>query len=147
MSKTSSHHKKCGHTRTRGLTAFGYVFQVNTETIAVGAPIAFSNNGPLKSISHTPGASGIGITQSGVYNLTFSVYTNQNNPQDWAVVVNGIIRSEFSSAGQTISGTTSLRLKAGDTVTILNANTVPDPATLRSGDITTAYVLLNKVGK
>lgn len=147
MSKISSHHKKCRHIGTKGLAAFGYVFQANTETVAVGSPITFSDNGPLKAISHTPGGSGIGIIRSGAYNLTFGVYTNQNNPQDWAVVVNGIIRSEFNSAGQTITGTTSLRLKAGDTVTILNVNTVPDPAILRSGEFTTAYVLLYKVGK
>jgi len=151
VSKTSSHHKKRGHTGnsgggTKSLAAFGYVFQKNTETVAVGSPVTFSNNGPLKRISHAPGSSGIGITLAGTYNLTFSIYTNQNNPQDWAVAVNGIIQAEFNSAGQSITGTISIGLKAGDTVTILNANTVPDPANLREGDFTTAYVLLYKVG-
>jgi hypothetical protein len=120
------------------------VFQIGAETIAVGSPVTFSNNGPLSGITHTAGASGIGITLSGTYNLTFSVYTTQNNPQDWAVVVNGTVRSEFSSAGQTMTGTTSLVLNAGDNVTIRNVATVPNPATLRSTNTTTAYVLIYK---
>jgi hypothetical protein len=76
--------------------------------------------------------------------MTFSVYTANNNPQDWAVVVNGTIRSEFTSAGQTITAATSLVLAAGDNVTIRNVNTLPNPATLRSGDVTTAYLLIYK---
>ncbi|MEN6460716.1 MAG: hypothetical protein ABFC94_05000 [Syntrophomonas sp.] len=128
-----------------GLTTWGYVFQIGAETIAVGSPVTFSNNGPLNGITHTAGASGIGITLSGTYNLTFSVYTANNNPQDWGVVVNGTVRSEFNSAGQTMTGTVSLVLNAGDNVTIRNVATSPDPATLRSTNTTTAYVLIYKV--
>ncbi len=150
MPATSKHPKKRGSIRhsgaAQGLAAFGYVFQVGTETVAVGAPVTFSNNGPLKGINHSPGASSIGITLKGTYNLTFSIYTAQNNPQDWAVVVNGIIIAEFNSAGQSITATTSLELNARDIVTILNVSTAPDPATLRAGDFfTTAYVSLYKV--
>jgi hypothetical protein len=130
---------------TASLTAFGYVFQINTQTVAVGANVRFSNNGPLNSINHTPGTAGIEVTLDGIYNITFSVYTTQNNPQDWAVVVNGVVRSEFSSAGQSITGSTSLNLKALDNVTIRNVNTIPDPATLRVGNFITAYVLIYKV--
>lgn len=127
------------------LTSYGYVFQVNTQTIAKGANISFSNNGPLNGINHTPGTPGIEITLDGTYNITFSVYTTQNNPQDWGVAVNGAVQSEFSSAGQSITGTTSLTLKASDNLTIRNVNTIPDPATLRTGNFTTAYVLIYKV--
>ncbi len=127
------------------LAAFGYVFQLNTQTIAVGANITFSNNGPLNAINHIPGTSGIQITLDGTYNITFSVYTTQNNPQHWGVVVNGTLRSDFTSAGQSMTATTSLTLKASDNVTIRNVNTIPDPATLRVGNVTTAYVLIYKV--
>jgi len=130
---------------TASLSAWGYVNQINTQTVAVGANVTFSNNGPLNGINHTPGAAAIGVTQAGTYNLTFSVYTTQNNPQDWAVVINGVTRSRFNSAGQTITGTTSLTLNAGDRITIRNIATSPDPAMLRSGDFTTAYVLVYKV--
>lgn len=125
--------------------AFGYVFQLNTQTIAVGANITFSNNGPLNGINHIPGTAGIQVTLDGTFNITFSVYTTLNNPQHWGVVVNGTLRSDFTSAGQSINASTSLTLKASDNVTIRNVNTIPDPATLRVGNVTTAYVLIYKV--
>lgn len=127
------------------LSAWGYVFQLNTQTVAVGASVNFSDNGPLNGITHTPGTAHIEVANTGIYNLTFSVYTSQNNPQDWAVVVNGVVRQRFNSAGQTITGTTTLTLNANDRVTIRNSGTIPDPATLRTGDFTTAYVLIYKV--
>jgi len=127
------------------LAAWGYVFQINTQTIPVGANVNFSNNGPLNGISHTPGTGTVTVDAAGTYNITFSVYTTQNNPQDWAVVVNGVNRQRFNSAGQTISGTTSLALNADDRVTLRNVATSPDPATLRTGDFTTAYILIYKV--
>lgn len=127
------------------LAAWGYVYQINTQTVAVGANVNFSNNGPLNGISHTPGTATVVVAAAGTYNLTFSIYTTQNNPQDWAVVINGVVRQRFNSAGQTITGTTSLTLNASDRVTIRNVATVPDPATLRTGDFTTAYMLIYKV--
>lgn len=127
------------------LEAWGYVYQMNTQTVPVGANVNFSNNGPLNGITHTPGTATVTVTAAGTYNLTFSIYTTQNNPQDWAVVVNGTARQRFNSAGQTITGTTALTLEAGDRVTIRNVATSPDPATLRTGDFTTAYMLIYKV--
>lgn len=127
------------------LDAWGYVFHVNTQQIAIGAPINFSNNGPLTGIVHQPGGSNIEVTAGGIYNITFGVYTAQNNPQDWAVVINGQVRSRFNSAGQTINASTLLSLNANDGITIRNVNTLPSPATLRSGPFTTAYVLVLKV--
>ncbi|MGE5390806.1 MAG: BclA C-terminal domain-containing protein [Deltaproteobacteria bacterium] len=127
------------------LAAWGYVFQINTETVAVGANVNFSNNGPLNGISHTPGTAAVTVAADGTYNITFSVYTTQNNPQDWAVAINGVNSQRFNSAGQTITGTTSLALKAGDRVTVRNVATSPDPAALRTGDFTTAYMLIYKV--
>ena len=127
------------------LEAWGYVYQINTQTVPVGSNVNFSDNGPLNGITHPPGTATITVTAAGTYNLTFSVYTAQNNPQDWSVVVNGTARQRFNSAGQTLSGTTSLTLNAGDRVTIRNSGTAPDPATLRSGDFTTAFVLIYKV--
>lgn len=127
------------------LAAWGYVFQVSTQSIAVGAPINYSNNGPLSGVNHEPGTSRIEVVGAGIYSISFSVYTAQNNPQDWAVIVNGVQRSRFNSAGQTISGVTLLSLNAGDSITIRNINTSPDPARLRTGEFTTAYVLILKV--
>lgn len=130
---------------TMQLSAYGYVYQIGSQSIAVGSPLAFSHNGPLRGITHTAGTSGINVGEDGVYNIAFSVYTQNNNPQDWAVAVNGVNRSRFNSAGQTISGITSLSLRAGDNVTIRNVATLPNPATLRSTDTTTAQVLIYRV--
>lgn len=127
------------------LEAWGYVYQIGTQTVSVGANVNFSNNGPLNGITHTPGTATVTVSAAGTYNISFSIYTSQNNPQDWAVVINGIVQSRFNSAGQTIAGETSLTLSAGDRVTIRNVATLPDPATLRSGDYTTAYLLIYKL--
>ncbi len=127
------------------LSSWGYVYQIDTQTIAVGANVTFSDNGPLNGINHTPGTATIEVTLGGTYYIVFSIYTTQNNPQGWAVVVNGIPQSEFSSAGQTMNAAATLTLDALDRVTIRNANTIPDPATLRTGDVITAYVMIYKV--
>lgn len=134
-----------GQPNLASLDAWGYVFHVSNQTIAIGAPVNFSNNGPLMGISHEPGTSNIQVAAAGTYSISFGIYTAQNNPQDWAVVVNGIVRSRFNSAGQSIHGSTLLTLNANDGVTIRNVNTLPSPATLRQGPFTTAYVLIMKV--
>ncbi len=130
---------------TSSLSAFGYVFQIDTQNIAVGSNVTFSDNGPLNGINHTPGSPTIEVTLDGIYNIVFSIYTTQNNPQDWAVVINGLPQSRFTSAGQTITAAATLDLNAQDRVTIRNVNTIPDPATLREGDFITAYVMIYKV--
>ena len=137
--------KEVGQPNLSSLDAWGYVFHVSSQSIAVGAPLNFSNNGPLMGINHEPGTSNIQVAAAGTYSISFGIYTAQNNPQDWAVVVNGMVRSRFNSAGQTIHGTTLLTLNANDGVTIRNVNTLPSPATLRQGPFTTAYVLIMKV--
>lgn len=127
------------------LGAWGYIYQIGAQTIAVGSNVTYSNNGPLNGINHTPDDSTIEVTMGGTYNIVFSIYTNQNNPQDWAVVVNGLPKSRFTSAGQTMNAATTITLEAMDRVTIRNVDTIPDPATLRTGDVTTAYVMIYKV--
>lgn len=129
----------------KSLAAWGYVYQISTQTVAVGDSINFSSNGPLFGITHTPGDTHIEVSSAGIYNLTFAVYTNRNNPQVWSVVVNSGVRQMFNASGQTFTGTTTLTLNANDRVTIRNSGTIPDPAVLRTGDFTTAYVLIYKV--
>ena len=136
---------------TAGLRAFGYVYQIGTETVALGSPVTFSNNGPLNNITHTTGTSSIGITVAGTYNIAFTINTSNNNPQDWAIAVNGSNLFEFNAAGQSITGIAALVLNVGDNVTIKNVGTVtPNPgggdfATLRLTDTISAAVLIYKV--
>ncbi|PKM76812.1 MAG: hypothetical protein CVU90_10320 [Firmicutes bacterium HGW-Firmicutes-15] len=127
------------------MVAWGYVYQIGTQSVAIGSPIDFSNNGPLNAITHTPGTSSINISVTGVYNIAFAINTTNTNPQDWGVVVNGIIQAEFNAAGQSITGIASLVLSSGDTVTIRNVASLPDPAVLRITDTISASVLIYKV--
>lgn len=84
------------------------------------------------------------LALSGVYNIGFAIYTSANNPEVWGVAVNGVVKSLFSADGKSLTASTSLRLKAGDVVTIRNVATEPDPAVLRTGS-RTAWVLIYKV--
>lgn len=129
-----------------GLAAWGYVFDnaLTAQNVPVGENIRFNNNGPLRHIIHVPGTDGIQVTLEGVYNISFGVYTEVNNPEEWGVAVNGVVRSLFSADGKALVASTKLNLNAGDVITILNVGTAPDPAVLRSG-VNTAWVLIDKV--
>jgi hypothetical protein len=136
------------------LAAFGYVFQVNTETVPQGSDITFSNNGFLNGITHATGTAQIGITISGIYNISFGIYTSNNNPQDWEFFVNGaappittIANSEFNNSGQTLNGVIQLALNAGDFITLRNIATLPNPAILRTTNTISAYVSIYWIGQ
>lgn len=125
------------------LAAFGYVFNNSTsaQNIVIDSNVLFNNNGPLKNITHTPGADSILIHQTGICNIAFSIYTSANNFQGWGVAVNGVVLSYFKAYGRNISSSISLYLNANDIITIRNVDTVPNPAILRIGVIS-AYVLI-----
>ena len=86
----------------------------------------------------------IQVLLAGVYHISFSIYTNAANPQDWGIAVNGIVISEFNSSGQTINAAATLILNANDIITIRNVATVPNPAVLRIGAIS-AYAQVYKL--
>jgi cysteine synthase A len=142
---TPSESLEAPYLNTSSLGAWGYVYQLGSQTVAVGSNVTFTDNGPLNGIVHMPGGPTIEVTMDGVYKIEFAVYTSQNNPQDWAVVINGVARARFNSAGQTLVAATILNLNAQDRVTIRNVNTIPDPARLREGDVISAYVLIYKL--
>jgi hypothetical protein len=127
------------------LRAFGNVFQIGTESIPVGSNITFGSNGPLFNLTHTLGTAPIVVGLAGIYNIAFEINTSNNNPQDWAIQVNGVNRAEFNAAGQSITGLATLALNAGDAVTINNIATVPDPAVLRTTNTISASIYFNKV--
>ena len=128
-----------------GLRAFGNVFQIGTESVPVGSDVTFGSNGPLFNMTHTLGTAPIVIGITGTYNIAFTINTSNNNPQDWAIFVNGVNRAEFNAAGQSITGLTALVLNAGEAVTIRNVATVPDPAVLRTSNTISASVIIYKV--
>jgi len=134
-----------GPTGPSGLAAFGYVFQLGTETVPVGADISFSNNGPLFNVAHAAGTAPIIVNAAGTYNIAFAVYTANNNLQDWGVAVNNVVVADFNSAGMSLSAATTLNLNAGDVVTIRNVSTGAQEATLRTTSTISAWVQLFKV--
>jgi hypothetical protein len=142
----------CDKERATGLAAFGYVFDKRDagQVIASGSNVLFNNNGPLKDITHsiTIDTDSILVNQAGIYNISFSVYTQISGGsavQNWAVDVNGVVASLFQAAGQNMSASTSLSLQAGDIITIENFGApTTAPVTLRNG-LTGAYVLIYKV--
>lgn len=128
------------------VSAFGYVFEQRAagpfQTVATGADVLFSNNGPLNNITHEPGTAEIGITIAGTYNISFEVYTTAGNPQDWGITVNDEVVARFQAAGQTLSGDFKLALAAGDIVTIRSIVSSPDPVRLREANTISAWALI-----
>jgi len=130
-------------------SAGGYVYENNTSTpaqsIAVGSDVMFNSNGPLQGVTHTTGTGTITVNNTGIYNIQFGISTASNNPQVWGIAVNGKVKSFFNNAGQAMVQSTKLSLNAGDTVSIRNVATVPDPATLRAvAGVNSAWVLIDK---
>ncbi|OPX86438.1 MAG: Exoglucanase B precursor [Pelotomaculum sp. PtaB.Bin104] len=128
-------------------SAYGYVYDNQTTTgqsIAVGSDVVFNSNGPLQGVGHDAGTSTITVNEAGIYNITFGICTNANNPESWGIAVNGTVQSLFTCAGQTIVESAQLSLNAGDVVSIRNVATNPTPAILRL-NCNAAWVQIDKV--
>lgn len=111
-----------GATGTGGILGYGYIYNLTAGTVAVEAPILFSNNGALVGITHTPGLSGITVVNAGTYSIIFSV--SGTEPNQFAIFVNGNPETSTvygSGAGtQQNTGDAILTLGAGDVITIVN---------------------------
>lgn len=128
--------------------SYGYVFdnEATSQTVSVGADVKFSNNGALQGVTHDPGTSTITVTEAGIYNLTFAVNTYANNPQYWGIAINGTVQHKFAGSGQTYPiGSTIVNLNAGDTISLRNLGTVPDPAVIRPS-VNAVWLQIDKVG-
>lgn len=53
--------------------AYGYVFNFPIQTVAAGADVIFSNNGPLFNIGHSPGTAAILVPQAGDYLVEYTI--------------------------------------------------------------------------
>ena len=127
---------------------YGYVYEneATSQTVAVNADVKFSNNGALQGVIHDAGSSIITVSEAGIYNLTFGISTFANNPQYWGIAVNGTVQQKFAGSGQTYPiGSTILALNAGDTISLRNLGTVPDPATIRA-NVNAVWLQIDKVG-
>lgn len=110
-----------------GIESFGYVYNLSTLADAIvigGGAIRFSNNGPLQEITHAPGAQGITITKTGIYQIDYTVFVTAGVGSCVAIAVNGIINHSTNirslvAIGE-LSGTATINLKEGDVVTLIN---------------------------
>jgi hypothetical protein len=127
------------------LQAYGRIFQIGTEIVPLGTDVSYSDNGPLLNITHTSGTAPIIVGLTGIYNIELVVNSSNNNPEGYSIFVNGASRADFTAAGQSITAFASLALNAGDSVTIHNSATVPDPGILRIGTAISSSVLIYKV--
>lgn len=103
-------------------SAYGYIYNLTAETVAVSAPVIFDSSGPLLGITHTPSSDAIGVVNAGTYAITFSV--SGVEPNQFAIAINGTPNAATvygSGAGtQQNTGQAILTLAAGDTITLVN---------------------------
>jgi hypothetical protein len=121
-----------GPTGPQGLAAYGYVYELATvadATVAGGADVLFSNNGPLTNISHTAGTTTITVTNSAVYQINYIISITAGVGSEIAIAVNGTVDastpvSALIAIGE-ISGSAMLTLAAGDVITLRNNSATP----------------------
>ena len=111
-----------GNNGTNGILAYGYVYAVTPQSVAIDAPVLFDTNGPLSNITHTPTSGSIVVANTGVYSVMFSVSGTESN--QFAVFVNGSSNASAiygSGAGtQQNNGQCILSLTASDSITLVN---------------------------
>jgi hypothetical protein len=105
-----------------GLPNYAYVYNVSGEVIPIGGDVAFDTNGAMKGVTHAPGTTGISVTSTGTYRISFSVSAVE--PNQFSLTVNGtaVPGSRYGSGAgtQQNSGELIVNLSAGDTVALRN---------------------------
>jgi len=112
-----------GPTGSNGLFQCAYIYNLSPETVALEAAVTFDTNGLLPSgITHEPGAAGITLVGSGIYQVTFSVSATE--PNQMALAVNGVTVPGTiygSGAGtQQNTGLAIINVTAGEVLTLRN---------------------------
>ena len=111
---------------------YGYGFELATvldATVAGGADVPFSNNGPLTGVTHTAGTTTFRVPETGEYLITYGVSITSGVGSQIAIAVNGTVDastpiSALVNTGE-ISGSAVLTLAAGDNITLRNNSAVP----------------------
>lgn len=108
---------------TNGLAEYGYVYNTDLETIALGGAVSFGFNGVLSpGIEHVAGSTDIVVTTAGIYEIDFS--TSTVGPSQLTLFVDGVPISGStygSGAGtQQNAGQVLASLPAGATLTLRN---------------------------
>lgn len=114
-----------------GIAAYGYVYELataGTATVAGGADVPFSDNGPLAGITHSAGTTTVTAAAAGTYRIDYGINITSGANSAIAIAVNGVVNastnvSMLEAAGKA-SGTAILNLAAGDVVTLRNNSAI-----------------------
>ncbi len=114
-----------------GITTFGYVYDLSPvgQTVAGGADVTFSNNGPLSGVTHTAGTTSLTVPTAGTYDISFSVNTTAGVGAAIAIAVNGSVDASTNVNLLVATGLTSghvmLTLTSGDILTLRDNSATP----------------------
>jgi hypothetical protein len=107
---------------TAATVAYGYIYNLAAQVVAIEAPVTFDTNGPLSGFTHAPGTAGLVAVSSGTYLVDFSVTGVE--PSEFALFDNGapITGSTYGSGAgtQQNDGQVIVALSAGDVLTLVN---------------------------
>jgi BclA C-terminal domain/Collagen triple helix repeat (20 copies) len=111
-----------GPAGTAATVAYGYIYNLAAQTVAIETPVSFDTNGPLSGFTHTPGNAGLVVVSSGTYLVDFSITGDE--PSEFALFDNGdpISGSIYGSGAgtQQNDGQVIVALSAGDVLTLVN---------------------------
>jgi len=101
----------------------GVIYNISAQTVPVESDVVFDTNRALSpGITHDPGTAEIAVSNSGKYEVSFSVTAVE--PNQFALFVNGVVVTGTvygSGAGtQQCNGQSIIILTAGDVLTLRN---------------------------
>lgn len=101
----------------------GIVYNLSPQTVPIEADVIFDTNGALSSgITHDPGTAQLAVSNSGKYEVTFTVTCVE--PNQFALFVNGVqaLGTVYGSGAGTQQnhGQALILLVAGDVLTLRN---------------------------
>ncbi|MFI0435392.1 MAG: hypothetical protein ACH350_06675 [Parachlamydiaceae bacterium] len=119
---------------------YAYAYELATladATVAGGADVPFSNNGPINGITHTVPQTTITVPQTGVYQINYNVSITTGAGSALAIAVNGTVDPSTTipaliATGE-VSGSCLLSLTAGNTISLRNNSAIPLVLSLAPG--------------
>lgn len=98
---------------------YAYVFNTAAQTVAEGAELTFSSNGPLSgTITHTAGTAEITIGKTGVYLVSFTVSPEAES--QISAYKNGTVIEGATFGGTEIFGQFIISAQVGDVIALVN---------------------------
>jgi len=105
-------------------TAFAYIYNFREQAVEKDAAIVFDTTGSISGISHENGSAEIGIRNSGIYLISYSV--SGTEPNQFALFVNGkILEQSVYGSGvgtQQNNGQVIVELGEKDSITLVNVS-------------------------